>query len=142
MRYHALACDYDGTLAHNGRVNDETVSAIERLRVSGRRLIMVTGRELDDLRQNFSRLDLFDQVVAENGALLHSPKERKEKLLAEPPREDFVRLLEERGVGPISVGHSIVATWAPHETTVLETIRDLGLELPVMFNKGEVRVLT
>src|SRR4029450_10624204 len=48
MRYHALACDYDGTLAHNGRVNDETMAALERLRGSGRQLIMVTGRELDD----------------------------------------------------------------------------------------------
>ncbi len=141
MRYHALACDYDGTLAHNGRVNDETVAALERLRGSGRRLIMVTGRELDDLRQNFSRLDLFDRVVAENGALLHCPKERREKSLAEPPHEDFVRLLGERGVGPISVGHSIVSTWEPHETTVLETIRDLGLELHVIFNKGAVMVL-
>ncbi len=52
-----------------------------------------------------------------------------------------MRLLEERGVGPISVGHSIVATWEPHETTVLETIRDLGLELQVLFNKGAVMVL-
>src|SRR5215468_3357703 len=141
MRYHALACDYDGTLAHNGRVNDETVAALERLRGSGRRLIMVTGRELDDLRQNFSRLDLFDRVVAENGALLHSPKERKEKSLAEPPREDFVRLLGERGVRPVSVGHSIVSTWEPHEATVLKTIHDLGLELQVIFNKGAVMVL-
>src|SRR5215510_5135064 len=141
MRYHALACDYDGTLAHHGRVNDETVAALERLRGSGRRLIMVTGRELDDLQQSFPRLDLFDRVVAENGALLHCPKERKEKLLAEPPGEDFVRLLGERGVGPISVGHSIVATWEPHETTVLKTIHDLGLELQVIFNKGAVMVL-
>src|SRR5262245_1917900 len=141
MRYHAVACDYDGTLAHNGRINEETVEALERLRSSGRRLVMMTGRELDDLRQNFSRLDLFDQVVAENGALLHCPKERKEKALAGPPREDFVRLLGERGVGPISVGHSIVATWEPHETTALKTIRDLGLELQVIFNKGAVMVL-
>src|SRR5215470_5155550 len=100
MRYHAVACDYDGTLAHNGRVNDETVAALERLRGSGRRLIMVTGRELDDLRQNFSRLELFERVVAENGALLYCPKTRKEKSLAEPPRREFVRLLEERGVSP------------------------------------------
>jgi hypothetical protein len=141
MRYHAVAFDYDGTLAHHGRVNDETVAALERLRGSGRRLIMVTGRELDDLRQNFSRLDLFERVVAENGALLYCPKEREEKSLADPPREDFVRLLEERGVGPLSVGHSIIATWEPHETTVLETIRDLGLELQVIFNKGAVMVL-
>jgi hydroxymethylpyrimidine pyrophosphatase-like HAD family hydrolase len=141
MRYHAVACDYDGTLAHNGRVNDETVAALENLRASGRRLVLVTGRELDDLRQNFSRLDLFERVVAENGALLYHPKDRKEKSLAEPPREDFLRLLVKRGVGPISVGRSIVATWEPHETIVLETIRDLGLELQVIFNKGAVMVL-
>ncbi|HEY6403191.1 MAG TPA: HAD hydrolase family protein, partial [Blastocatellia bacterium] len=141
MRYHAVACDYDGTLAHNGRINDETVAALENLRASGRRLIMVTGRELDDLRQNFSRLDLFERVVAENGALLYHPKDRKERSLAEPPREDFLRLLVKRGVGPISVGRSIVSTWEPHETTVLETIRDLGLELQVIFNKGAVMVL-
>src|SRR5262245_25612697 len=121
MRYHAVACDYDGTLAHNGRVNDETVKALEELRASGRRLIMVTGRELDDLQKNFSRLDLFERVVAENGALLYCPKERKEKPLAEPPQKDLVRLLTHRGVGPISVGRSIVATWEPHETTVLKT---------------------
>ncbi|HZF39380.1 MAG TPA: HAD-IIB family hydrolase, partial [Blastocatellia bacterium] len=141
MRYHAVACDYDGTLAHNGRINGETVAALEALRGSGRRLIMVTGREIDDLQQNFSRLDLFERVVAENGALLYCPNERKEKALAEAPRNEFVRLLEERGVGPISVGRSIVATWEPHETTVLETIRDLGLELQVIFNKGAVMVL-
>ena len=35
----------------------------------------------------------------------------------------------------------IVATWKPHETTVLEAIRDLGLELQVIFNKGAVMVL-
>ena len=141
MRYHAVACDYDGTLAHNGLVNEETVAALERLRSSGRRLIMVTGREMGDLRQRFSRLDLFDRVVAENGALLYCPKERKEKALAEAPSEDFVSLLEERIGASVSVGRSIVATWEPHETTVLETIRDRGLELQVIFNKGAVMVL-
>ncbi|MGH9768125.1 MAG: HAD-IIB family hydrolase [Blastocatellia bacterium] len=141
MRYHAVACDYDGTLAHHGRVNDETVAALERLRNSGRRLIVVTGRELDDLQINFPRLELFDRVVAENGALLYDPKTRKEKLLAEPPREDFVRLLEERSAEPVSVGRSIVATWEPHETTALKAIHDLGLEMQVIFNKGAVMIL-
>jgi hypothetical protein len=41
----------------------------------------------------------------------------------------------------ISIGRVIVATWEPHETTVLETIRDRGLELQVIFNKGAVMVL-
>ena len=53
----------------------------------------------------------------------------------------FVAELARRGVAPLSVGASIVATWDPHETTVLEVIRELGLELQVIFNKGAVMVL-
>jgi hypothetical protein len=34
-----------------------------------------------------------------------------------------------------------VATWEPHEAAVLEIIRDLGLELNIIFNKGAVMVL-
>ena len=30
----------------------------------------------------------------------------------------------------------IVATWHANETTVLEVIRELGLELEIIFNKG------
>jgi hypothetical protein len=39
------------------------------------------------------------------------------------------------------VGDVIVATHEPFETVVLETIRELGLELQVIFNKGAVMVL-
>ena len=35
MRYLALACDYDGTLATEGRVPPETVQALERLQGVG-----------------------------------------------------------------------------------------------------------
>src|SRR5205823_4267005 len=42
---------------------------------------------------------------------------------------------------PLSVGQVIVATWHPHEQAVLDTIRDLGLELQVVFNKGAVMIL-
>lgn len=42
----AFATDYDGTLAHNGVVDAPTIAALERLKASGRKLIMVTGREL------------------------------------------------------------------------------------------------
>ena len=41
----------------------------------------------------------------------------------------------------IEVGDVIVATWEPHETTVLQTIHDLGLELQIIFNKGAVMIL-
>ena len=61
--------------------------------------------------------------------------------VAEPPSPAFVEALRARGVGPISVGQTIVATWEPHEKTVLEVIRDQGLELQVIFNKGAVMIL-
>ena len=140
MRYVALACDYDGTLAHDGTVADETVVALERLRESNRKLILVTGRQLDDLMRVFPRLDLFDRVVVENGALLYRPATREERRLAEPPPPGFVDALRARGV-PLSVGRVIVATVSPHEVAVVDVIRDLGVDLAVILNKGSVMVL-
>jgi HAD superfamily hydrolase (TIGR01484 family) len=141
MRYLALACDYDGTIAHDGRVAETTVEAFVRLRNSGRKLILVTGRELDDLMSVCPHVELFDRIVAENGALLYTPTTREEKLLGERPPDDFINDLARRGVTSVSVGRVIVATWEPHETAVLEAIRDFGLELQVIFNKGAVMVL-
>lgn len=141
MRFHVLATDYDGTIAHHGRVDERTVASLRRLLASGRRLVLVTGRELPELLSIFPEIDLFEWVVAENGGLLYRPATREEQPLAEGPPPRFVEVLTARGVGPISVGRSIVATWEPHEKTVLETIRDLGLELQVIFNKGAVMVL-
>jgi len=141
MRYIALACDYDGTLALDGQVDEKTLAALERVRDSGRKLLLVTGRELDDLRKIFPHFELFEHIVAENGALLYVPSTGEERWLGERPPEEFVKALSARGVAPISVGRIIVATWHPHENTVLETIRDLGLELQVIFNKGAVMVL-
>src|SRR5690606_35731228 len=97
--------------------------------------------QLDDLRNVCPKLELFDCVVAENGAVLHRPAAREEKVLAGRPPQRFIDALRERGVEPLSVGRVIVATWEPHHTTVLETIRELGLELQVIFNKGAVMVL-
>jgi hypothetical protein len=141
MRYLALACDFDGTIAHRGRVDDATRAALERLRASGRKLLLVTGRELDDLMRVCPRLDLFDRVVAENGALVYDPGSGELRTLAGPPSDAFVRELGHRGVSLLSVGRVIVATWEPNHTTVLDVIRDMNLELQVIFNKGAVMVL-
>jgi HAD superfamily hydrolase (TIGR01484 family) len=141
VRYLALACDYDGTLAHHGRVDEPTLAALERVLASGRKLLLVTGRELDELQTVFPQLHLFEWIVAENGALLYRPAAREEKLLAERPSERFIQALRDRGVQPMSVGRVIVATWRPHETTVLDVIREQGLEMQVIFNKDAVMVL-
>ncbi len=141
MRYLVLACDFDGTVATDGSVRDETFAALQRLRDSGRKLILVTGREVEDLLRVFPRIDIFDRVVAENGALLYRPANREHKTLGEAPPAELVKALRGCGISPLSVGHCIVSTWQPHESKVLETIRDLGLELQVIFNKGAVMIL-
>src|SRR5499427_4462152 len=141
MRYHALACDYDGTIAWDGHLTEHTIGAFVGVKKSGRKLILVTGRELDDLMRVCPRLDLFDRVVAENGALLYRPATREERQLAEPPPEGFARELIRRGAERVSTGRVIVATWRPHETKAIELIRDFGLELQVIFNKGAVMIL-
>lgn len=141
MRFIALACDYDGTLATHGLVREGTVRALEACLASGRKLLLVTGRELDELQHLFPRLDLFEWIVAENGGLLFHPATNTETPLCATPPEEFVAQLRRRAVQPISVGRTIIATWEPHETTVLRTIHDLGLEMQVIFNKGAVMIL-
>lgn len=141
MRYLALAADYDGTLAHDGHVSATTVEALHRLKRSGRRLVMVTGRELPELLQVCPAIDLFDRVVAENGALLYRPDDRQTVLLADPPPPEFAAELRRRAVEPFSVGQVIVATREPHQNSVFEVIQAQRLALQVIFNKGAVMVL-
>ncbi len=140
MTYLALATDYDGTLAHDGRVDETTLDALHRARDAGLRLLMVTGRELDDLFRTFPHGDLFDRIVAENGALLYDPATCDTRTIAPSPPPALLDALVGQDV-PFSVGRSIVATVQPHEHAVLAAIRDLGLEWHVIFNKGSVMAL-
>jgi hydroxymethylpyrimidine pyrophosphatase-like HAD family hydrolase len=141
MHFTVLACDFDGTLAADGWIAGETAEALGRFVQSGRTLVMVTGRELPELLEVCPDTHLFHWIVAENGGLLYQPTTGLEKPLGPPPSTEFVATLKRRGVDPCSTGRVIVATHQPHETTVLETIRDLGLEMQVIFNKGAVMVL-
>src|SRR5687767_7458538 len=141
MRFLVLATDYDETLADHGRVRPEVLAALERVKASGRRLVLVTGRELPDLRRVFPGVTMFDAVVAENGGLLYLSETRVEKSLGEPASAELAGRLAARGVTPLSVGRCIVATREPHHLAVLEEIKHLGLELQVIFNKGAVMVL-
>jgi len=139
-RYQLLATDYDDTLATAGRIAPEVVDGLRRLRDAGRRVVLVTGRELDDLLKVCPEIGLFERVVAENGAVLYRPSSRETILLADPPPRAFCELLRRKSV-PFSAGRVIVGTHVPYEEQVLEAIRKLGLELQVIFNKGAVMVL-
>ncbi len=102
MRYFALATDYDGTLAEDGAVHPDTLKALEKLRQSGRQVLLVTGRELPDLMATFPQYEIFRLIVAENGALLYDPATEAETLLCEPPPEQFAKKLAAKGVTPLT----------------------------------------
>lgn len=141
MNFEALACDYDGTLARHGVVEAETTAALRGFRGSGRKLLLVTGRTVGDLLGIYSHIDLFDRVVAENGGVLFRPATGECLDLCAPPPVKFVEALRRNGVQPLELGRIIVATHEPQQIRVLELIRELGLELQVIFNKGAVMVL-
>ncbi|MCS6288794.1 MAG: HAD-IIB family hydrolase [Nitrospira sp.] len=142
MRYLALAADYDGTLAVAGTVDQETLRALERLVASGRKLILVTGRVLPEILEIFPQISLCERVVAENGAVLYRPATKEITLLAPPPPPAFLEEVQRRKVDHLTIGNSIVATRVPYETVILDIIRDLGLDLRIIFNKGAVMVLS
>ncbi len=131
MKYHAIATDYDGTLATDGWVTAETLRALGHYRNHGGQLILVTGRELDELLQVFAHTHLFDSIMAENGAVLHHPQTAVTTLLAEPFPPILVETLTEGGVNPISRGRVVVATWQPHGETVEQTINTCGFRAAV-----------
>jgi hydroxymethylpyrimidine pyrophosphatase-like HAD family hydrolase len=141
MKWRALATDFDGTIATDGVVDEPTRLALLRLRSANVRTFLVTGRELSDFRAMEAFLPIFDMVVAENGALLYDTVSREIRALGAPPPKTFVAELARRGVSPLEVGASIVATREPHEIVVIEVIKELGLELQVIFNKGAVMIL-
>jgi hydroxymethylpyrimidine pyrophosphatase-like HAD family hydrolase len=141
MKFLCLATDYDGTLAQHGDVQDSTIAALNVLRESGRKLILVTGREMHDLVKVCHFIGIFDRIVAENGALLYRPAEQSTKILAPEPPKEFVDALRACGVTPLSVGLGIVATSELYSGVVEETIQELGLPLQAIPNKGALMIL-
>lgn len=142
MRFLALATDYDGTLATHGSVEAAVFPALHRVRASGRKLLLVTGRQLPDLKEAFPEYAIFDRVVAENGALLFRPESEEEVLLSGPPDPKLVATLRDRGI-PFSTGRAIIATSDDHHAAVASAIHqlDAALNFHIALNKGSLMVL-
>ena len=141
VRFRVLACDFDGTIATEGVVAPATLTALERVRRSGRRLLLVTGRTGPQLEMVFGSWDLFDRVVLENGAVLLDPSAGTERLLCAPVSSRLEPELRRRGVEPLAVGRAIYAGSVRHLEVIREAIRDLGLSLDIVVNRGGVVIL-
>src|SRR5581483_5908881 len=141
MLVHVLAVDYDGTIAAEGRLAAPTAAALARVRESGRRIVLVTGRRLPDLRRVCPDVDrLFEAVVAENGALLYLPAGREVRTLGDAPEPALVEALRRRGV-EFELGRSIIASHERWAEAALGAVRDAGVERTLVFNKGALMLL-
>ena len=141
MNIHVFATDYDGTIAEGNRVNDATTRALARVRATGRKLLLVTGRMLPDLQAVCPDVDrMFDAVVAENGALVYFPEHREVRSLGDAPEPALVEALTRRGV-PFTLGAAILATDAPYAEAALAAIQETGVERTLVFNKGALMLL-
>ena len=141
MNVHVFATDYDGTIAEANRVAEPTARALERVRASGRKLLLVTGRMLPDLQSVCPDVDrMFDAVVAENGAVVYFPARRESRTLGDAPEPALVDALRRRDVR-LDVGSAIIATDAPFAEAALAAIRETGVERTLVFNKDALMLL-
>jgi hydroxymethylpyrimidine pyrophosphatase-like HAD family hydrolase len=141
MIVHVLAVDYDGTIAAHGRLEPATARALTRVRESGRKLMLVTGRLLPDLRSVCPDVELlFDAIVAENGAIVHFPARRETRIIGGAPEPSLIAALTGLGVR-FDLGASIIATDEAFSERALTAIREAGVERSMVFNKGSLMLL-
>ena len=139
MKLSVIALDYDGTIASNGRADRVALDAIREARSRGIAVILVTGRILSDLRRVLPENELFDGIVAENGAVLAFPSGRTRALGRAPSRA----LLDElcRRDVTVDFGDCIIEADAARAPEILEAVRKLELPLTLLFNRSRVMLL-
>ena len=141
MRFRLLACDYDRTIATDGVVDETVRAALRAVRDSGRFLVLVTGRNMEELLDVFTELRQFDRVVVENGALLLDPHRGLERMLCGAVSVKLLEELRRRGIGPLIVGRSVLSTPIENEQAVRATAADLGLELELIPNVDSLMIM-
>jgi hypothetical protein len=138
--FRAVAVDYDGTLTEEAAPDDAVLAALARTRSSGQRVLLVTGRRLEELVQVFpAALQTFDAIVAENGGVVWNPA-LGTRTVAHPVPAELDPALALRGV-PFERGRVLVATDASWDQTVFQEIARLGLEVQLVRNRGALMLL-
>lgn len=139
MKFNVLALDYDGTIASHGQLNPKVASAIRDARANGITVILVTGRILSDLHRVLKEDDLFDAIVAENGAVLSFPNGWM-RVLGRSPSKALLSKLCAHGIDT-AFGECVVEADASEAPKILEVIKEMQLPLMLVFNHSRVMVL-
>lgn len=140
MYLKVLACDLDGTLAEAGQIAPATWDSLRQARAAGLTLVLVTGRRLETFAAEGPFAELFEAIVAENGAAVYFPRRDSVILPFGQLERPLLERLAALGI-PLERGTAIVATRVPHDAAVLATLREMGGGASVEYNKGAVMVL-
>ena len=138
--FKALACDFDGTLAFDDRIGPAARDALGRARTAGLRLVLVTGRTFFELTRVCDCLELFDAVVAENGAVLYYPGSAMIRDQGPSVPGRFLAELDRRGIY-YQVGRVIVGTARADEAAVKETLAGEGVARDLIYNRAALMLL-
>jgi hydroxymethylpyrimidine pyrophosphatase-like HAD family hydrolase len=140
MRIRVLALDFDNTIAVNDRLDHDVAAVLQKARGSGVLRVLVTGRILSDLLPLLPSPDLFDAIVAENGAVLQLAHDPHPIALSRGPDAALVAELNRRSIAH-RCGICIVEAAAATSHDVLTIVQTLGLPHGISFNRDRLMVL-
>lgn len=132
----ALAVDYDRTLTDPAlRLSRDAVDALAALRRAGKRVVVVSGRELAFLDRQVGHVA--DAIVAENGCiLLHAGARRGLAGVDARLHEALGRL----GI-PVERGEVLVSAARTHADALRATLAEAGIDAELVLNRDRVMVL-
>ena len=140
MIFKALACDFDGTLASEDRIGAAARDALGRAHGAGLRLILVTGRTFFELGRVCDCLDLFDAVVAENGAVVYFPRDAMIRDQGPAPPGRLLAELDRRDI-PYQAGRVIVGTARADERGVRAALEAAAVSRDLVYNRAALMLV-
>jgi hydroxymethylpyrimidine pyrophosphatase-like HAD family hydrolase/DNA-binding response OmpR family regulator len=144
--FKVLASDLDGTLVHEydsqdqPRIRPKTWNALRRIKAAGITLMLVTGRTLESFVNSGHFLEVFEVIIAEDGAVVYFPRRETVKLPFGRLPAAVVQRLEEMNI-PLERGMSIIATRVPHDQAILQVLQELNIGATIEYNRGAVMLL-
>lgn len=134
-RIDALCSDYDRTLTDATlRPVPEALDALRAARAAGKRIVIVSGRDMDFLLRELG--GVADALVAENGCFFHADGETRR--LA--PEVDLHTALAEIVI-PLERGRAFASADIEHEDTLRAALMRAGVQADLVRNRDRVMVL-
>lgn len=132
----ALCVDYDRTLTDPDlRLVPEAVQALVDARRAGKRVVIVSGRDLPFLEERLGHA--CDAIVAENGCLVRGPDG---EVVAAADKWDVQAALDALGV-PIEYGRLLASLDVGETARAQDALARAGIEADLIPNRDRVMVL-